>query len=399
MQNKIIFNSQLSVFGARYISKTVIIPAGKEFTAQNQRNLIFAELFEQFMLYDKIAIKIDRQNLPLYFLLKELGLPRVEELIEKKIIELLLWSPIIGMKTGTKREDGTIDQSTIFDGKPPLFSGHHSDSDFNPEANLDILLNRFSLTRESKRRFIRKALKQYKLPNLEIAEKSAEIVMGAYKENKLANLDLAYIKEPEELDFDERAKLLNLGSDVLVTTVLADKGYLSNNNFAHLSLLKDSVVQIESALKVESNNSRIFQIENIPLLKQLVLDGVIEFNSVFELRKKSVVKNYREWIHSVSNKSDSLSITKDYIDEISGKNNFFETNKGKLIRNVGMYGLGIGLGSVLGGIPGLVAGGVIVKGAEIGLGLFDSFVLDGLLKGWNPQMFIEEIDQLTKKDK
>ncbi|MDC6364869.1 MULTISPECIES: hypothetical protein [Flavobacteriaceae] len=357
--------------------------------------MLYAELFEQLMLYDKIAIKIDRFSLGLHLLIKELGLVRVEELIEKDIIELVLWKPIIVSSTGTAKEDRSIDNSTIF-GQPPLATGYHSDEDFNTEANIDKVLNAFNFRESSKSRFKQKALKQFRYPNLDIAEKSSEIVIDAYTSNKLKNLNLPFEKDPGQLNLKERAILFKLGSDVLTTTVLADLNILSNNNYAHISLINSAVKDIERALEVEKNNSEIFQIENIPTLKSLILEKEIRFNDVFLLRDKRIAQEYRNWLHKVSDRDDAYSITKEYINEITGKNNFFESNKGKILRTVGMYGLGTGIAASISGLAGAISALFLVRGAELGLGLFDSFVLDGLLKGWNPRMFTEEVDKLRK---
>jgi hypothetical protein len=55
----------------------------------------------------------------------------------------------------------------------------------------------------------------------------------------------------------------------------------------------------------------------------------------------------------------------------------------KLVRNIGVWGIGTGLGAILAGPIGAATG--------FGLGLLDTFLLESILKGKNPSMFIESI--------
>ena len=58
----------------------------------------------------------------------------------------------------------------------------------------------------------------------------------------------------------------------------------------------------------------------------------------------------------------------------------------------------VGLGAAIeGGLGGAVVGGAVGKAiepaADFGLDLIDTFLLDGLLKGWTPKVFFNELDQ------
>jgi len=52
------------------------------------------------------------------------------------------------------------------------------------------------------------------------------------------------------------------------------------------------------------------------------------------------------------------------------------------------------------GSVGAAAGGLIGKAADFGLSLLDTYVLDGILKGWNPRMFVDEIkNEVSEEEK
>ncbi|MES2373369.1 MAG: hypothetical protein V4557_12365 [Bacteroidota bacterium] len=386
-QTHIVFNDQIEEHTGKYISRTLVIPQDG-ISAQEHERRTLALLFEQFLLFDKISLKIDRESHVLYYLIKALGLNRVEELIDHGVIIPVLWTPIIVTSTGMQREDGSIDHDAVF-GKPPLIVGRLSENDSNPEFQVDRLLNHFSIDKDRKRIFKKRVVNKFVLPDNEFATDAAEIVMDAYEYNNLASLGLAANKEPEQLDYLERGRLLELGHQVLQTSIIADQGYKSYDNFESFTLTNGAVRNIESAYEVSENTSEIFKIEGLADIKQLVLDNRIPFDRVFDLRYNKNIKEYRKWINSLGKNEDATPITKEYIDEVMGKNNFFESTGGKFVRTIGMMGIGAGVGTAVAGPVGGALGAGVGKVLEVGLSLLDTYVLDGILKGWNPRMFVD----------
>jgi len=108
------------------------------------------------------------------------------------------------------------------------------------------------------------------------------------------------------------------------------------------------------------------------------------------LRHLSNAKYFRKWINEISESSNAIEITKEYINQIKGSNKFFTSGEGKLIRNLGMFGASTALGVAVAGPVGAVAG--------FGLGLLDTFVLDGILIGKNPSMFIDDLRGSIKNE-
>lgn len=387
----IVLNTDLEAYGNQFITKSAPISGSLDPDVQKRKQLTL--LFEQFLLFDKIAIKIDRQNLPLYFLINEIGLNKTEELLENNILKLVLWTPVIVTSTGTMREDKSVDHSTIF-GTPPIVSGSYSKEDSDPERNIDTLLNYFSITRERKKIFKKIALKQYILPNNDVAVKAKDIVIDAYLNNRFNNLGLGFVKDPDQLDHEERVKLLMLGYEVLETLLLAENRFKSYDKYSYFSLTSDSIKQIESAYHVSENTSKILELQNIADIQSLVLENKIPFDRVFTLRYKPTFKAYRKWINTISVNTDSQHISNEYIDELMGKSNFFQSSKGRFLRTVGMFGIGTGLSTAIDG----AALSIMSAGTGLGLTLFDSFILEKLLRGWTPKMFIDKLKQEINPD-
>lgn len=396
-EKHIVFNDQLELYGQRYITKVAPILEGANPDPEFHKRKILALLFEQFLLFDKIAIKVDRQNLELYFLIKELGINKVEELIHHGIIIPVLWTPIIITSLGMKKPDGSMDEDSII-GQSPLIPGRLADEDSDPERNLDRLLSYFELHKDRKRIFKKRVADKFVLPDNSIADNATKIVIDAYVKGQLTELGLKNEKAPENLSRPERDKLFQLGHNILETTVLAEKQFKSYDKYPEFLLTKDSVRNIETAYHVSENTSQILKVENLANIQQYVLEKRIPFERVFDLRYKRNIKEYRKWINSISKNVDTRDVTKEYIDEVAGKSKFFESTGGKFVRTVAMFGLGSGVGALLAGPPGAAVGGVVGKAADFGLSLLDTYVLDGILKGWNPRMFVDEIkNEVTKE--
>jgi hypothetical protein len=103
-----------------------------------------AELFEQFLLFEKLAIRVERENFGLRFLIQTFGYKKVRELLDRDLISFVLWTPAFFTTTGQREEDGTVDHSKIL-GTPPLYAGSFQPGDVDPEINLDRALNKFNI--------------------------------------------------------------------------------------------------------------------------------------------------------------------------------------------------------------------------------------------------------------
>lgn len=356
-----------------------------KFTKEQEQDII-ASLFEQLLLFDKIIITTNRLNFALFFLINKLGINTVERLLESGYIKLMIWSPLIVTGTGRQREDGSIDESVIYE-QPPIVAGTLSVDDLDPEKNIHSALQYFGLHRDRKRTFTKIAAKNYVIPNgMEFSTDSAKFVIDAYQNNNLTELGLTYEKEPNQLNLDERKLLLGLGHKVLETALLSKYELKSYENYDHYSICKQNLHNIGKAYNIVDNSGILMNLEGLPNLKQLFIQENFHFDEVFKLRHLSNAKYYRKWINEVGENANAHEITKEYLNEIKGNGNFFESTEGKFLKNLGLWGVNTALGAVIAGPIGAVAG--------YGLGLLETFWLDSLLKGKNPSMFIEDVKKV-----
>lgn len=355
--------------------------------SKEDARMMLAGLFEQIMLFDRVTISTNRVNFQLIFLIDQLGINMVEELLDRNIIEFLLWSPLLFTGRGRTMDDGTNDTSVIF-GQPPIVAGGLVADDLDIEKQIDKALSMFSLHRDRKRIFKRRAFDKFIVPDgLKNSGESAKLVIDAYVSNNL--VDLPYQKEPNQLEMFERDILMDLGYKVLEIKLLSEYQLKSFENFDHYKICEQNLKNIGKAYKVSDNTSEILKVENMPNLKNLFLLGNLKFADVMQLRYKSNSKYFRKWINQISENHDVHDISKEYINEIKGSNNFFETNVGKLVKNIGVFGIGMALGDAITGAEAIAA--------NFALGQLDTFVLDGLLRGKKPSMFLNDIANMVKR--
>ena len=357
---------------------------------KEEERYIIAGLFEQLLIFDKITITTNRVNFALAFLISKLGINTVEKLFELGYIRILLWSPVIMTGSGREQADGTIDKSVIY-GQPPIAAGSLGDKDLDPEENIHNAITHFNFHRDRRRIFTKKAAKNYIIPNgMEFSTGSAKVVIDAYESNNLAGLGLPFEKESDQLDLEQRQQLLGLGHKVLETAILSKYGFKSFENYEHFKICEQNLDNIGKAYNVSEGTAAILNLENLPDLKCLFINENIQFEDLFTLRHLSNAKYFRKWINEISESSNAIEITKEYINQIKGSNKFFTSREGKLIRNLGMFGASTALGVAVAGPVGAVAG--------FGLGLLDTFVLDGILIGKNPSMFIDDLRGSIKNE-
>lgn len=369
-----VFNNSL---GSKYVFEYPNLSAEEE-------QVLLAELFEQFLIFDRITITASRRNFALYFLIKHLGINIVESLIERKYIVFILWSPIIVTGTGKQLEDGTMDESSIL-GMPPIVSGSLSDEDMDPEKNINDALNSFGFHRDRKRSFTRTAVKNYQLlDGMLLSANAADLVISAYKSNNLASLGLPFLKEPDQLGLTERSELLELSHKVIETGILAKYGLKSYENYERYEICKQNIENIGLAFNIANNNANLFKLENVPDLKQIFLSEKLTIGDALRMRNMPNAKYYRKWINSVGESSNAKEVSAEYMNQIRGDGKFFQTKGGKFLKNLALFGLTTSIGAAVAGPIGTAVGG--------GLGLLDTLWLDSILRGRNPSMFIKDVE-------
>lgn len=379
-----------------HINNSSFLGRNPVFTPEEE-NQILAVFFEQLLLFDYVVISTDKDNFTLTFLIRKLGVPTVEKLFRSGYIKLSIKSTFISSGTGRMLPNGSIDENVIY-GQPPLVGGTLVDEDLDPEKNIYLGLQPFNLGRDKARKLIRVIAPYYlTTDNMDLGTSASGLVIGSYKSNLLDNLGLPYDKEPEHLSLQERKKLLELAHSVLEMGVISKNSFKSYNKYNTFEVAENVYNNIGKAYQIRENASQILRIENTPDLQQIFLNNRFEISDIFKLRHLKTAKFFRNWINEVGENQNSAEVTEAYLAEIKESKTFFNSLRGRVIKNTLLFGASAGLGALIAGPVGALAGAAaqpaINLGIDYGLSLLEEFTTEGLLAGKNPKMFIDKLKE------
>lgn len=384
----VILNSGFNEFCRNFLVKGNPVAAAEVSLFERRHDDIIASLCEQLLLFDKVSFKVYGENIPLAVLFNHLGVKNLEQLVEEEAIEFVLWTPLLTYTL------------TDIPGLLPLQSGSltspvHSNPDESIKLGFEWLAQAKRPKRDVRRALQNRIRKLYKVPEDHFSRNAANLVIDAYKSNKLAKFGMPNDWDIVRLPVDQRKRLCDFADSVLETTILSQFGYSSFQKYENFVLSTSTFARIQAALQMKENIGKVCEIEHIPDLKSLFLDKKLDISSLLKLRSKSDSIKFRKWLHAVSTDQDAKDITKEYIDSLVDSKGFFETRKGKLVKTLSLYSLSVGVGSLVAGIPGTLIGGSLAKmiepAADLGLDLIDTYYLDGMLRGWNPRLFIDKL--------
>lgn len=97
--NKVLNNS-VEFFGKRFVTRTAHILEHRNINIETEKLKLFAEVFEQLMLFDKVYFKIGNNSTTIPILISEFGINKVEENICNGLFKFLFWKPYLCYITG-----------------------------------------------------------------------------------------------------------------------------------------------------------------------------------------------------------------------------------------------------------------------------------------------------------
>ena len=386
-----VFDKKLNTFCRTYLIKgnEHLIKDVRAFDSEYRR--IKKQIAEDLLMHDKVSFYVYGENIPLAILINCFGVKGVENLLEQGAIEFVLDNSVITY---------LVDDCP---GVCPLQSGVHNDGPYaNKEDSIEMGLSWManSLLRKEKRNIIRKTAKAYRFSFKDRAAEAVQFAHDGYNNDLFANMGLPRIGDIENLPREDKAKLCSLAAECAELKMISQFGYSIKNNYSLMVLLENVIKKMENANVIEEYTNVVFYNECVPNFRALIEGEVISFFDVPRLRGTYNAKRFREWIANESqNVNDSNEIVRKYIEAITTQKGFFESNEGKFIKTLGTTALSASVGSVVAGLPGaVVAVPVLQPLVDLGLNLFDTYILSSFLKGWNPHHYFEnDITKLLQK--
>lgn len=390
-----IYNSELNEFARRFLVKSPGAPDPSPYDFIAQRSSIDASLFESFLLFDTLSFKVHGENIPLAILLNHFGVKGIEALLEQNALEFVLWDQMLGHM---------LDD---IDGVDPLTHGQfNSSAHSDPEESIKLGFKWMTKQPRTsdKRSLVRKIRDIYSMPEKNLSSKAVALSRSAYNSGKLEFYGLSPEKSTYRgLDLEGRKKLCKCADEILQYSHLINSNMSSYSNFEFFQIFNDSNKKIHQAVNLQSEFSELARLENIPDLKRMFPGSDKPFDKLLKLRNKSSSKKFRSWLAECSNNQDGFEITKEYVESIANVKGFFQTKTGIFTKNIAMSAVGAGVGLLIAGPAGALGGAGVAKliepAADFGLDMLDEFVLSGLMKGWTPKIFFDDLAKLEKSNK
>lgn len=386
-----IFLPDLNEFCRKYLIAGSNVSLRDTMMFPHRQREMEALIFEQLLLFDKVAFKVYGENIPLAALIKFLGEKGFEEVLEQGAIQFVLWTPTV------------VHMVSEVPGIHPISSGTlNSPAHCDPEVSIELGLNSLikPLTKKSKRNLVNKLVPHYLVPNNSLADYAVGVTKAAFNANKLISIGLSPLMRPlENLPLNGKIALSAYATELLEYTFLIGQQMTSYSKLTYFDLFSDSTRNIRNTNATSLKFNELAKLEGLPDLKMLYPQIEGGLSQLPKLRGKGSSRRFREWLASTGGGQPGPDIVREYVEAIAKPRGILDTARGKITKSVVMTAIGAGMGaaidhSPLAAMAGAGAANVVEKAADFGLDLLDSFLLDGLLKGWTPRMFFDDLKKL-----
>ena len=345
-----------------------------------ERNLIISDISEQFLYYNGIAFYVFGENIPLTVLIDIFGVSGLENLLEQSAIEFVFNTPTVMYN---------VDD---VEGMMPLVASHgfaskaHSD----PEESVTLGFNwlRTPLQQRVKRKIIKKVIKAYRTPSGSIANDATKFGIEGYNNNLFHKFGMPKDKDISNLNKDEREKLCSFAKECVTLSILSELNYNSIDSFYIAELVGEHLENLKKTSHVKEATNRLFELENLPNFSVLMQKGIIDYKDIPKLRKSKNSIKFRNWLNSTLDTSDTVDIVNEYLNSIEKTKGILEKEPWRVLKTLGIVALsGAAGGAIASSINGAAIGMVAGIAADLGLSTLDTYVLSGLLRGWNPRHY------------
>ena len=397
------------------VSQTYILDRNKRDGIQRaveplKVSLMYAELFEQLLLFDKVSVILgNMDNTAFAALVVGFGFPELERAIVLEAVEVVL--PRTMSMVGMGPEGAGKTDPSLLSGTPPVVYGIPKGGAFGDpeEAVLEALKYVVGYKGSEKRAFAKRIAPYIKLGSLNDGDKAVRIITDAYQSGSLKTVGLPFVGTPLAFNAEARVHFQKLTSEIEQTIFVAENDYGLYNTPDVYSIAKEAVGIIGNALNIQKGSDTILEeAERIPNLRALYLARKADFLTAMQLREKNDNIEFRKWIQNASNPAERSYIISKYIEAISKPTGFSETIPGQLLKGLFMQSIGPAIGAAAamtsggisvaaGGMWGYAAGALAKPIIESGTNLFLDKIAGSLYKGWTPKQFVDRVKKVAHR--
>ena len=278
----------------------------------------------------------------------------------------------------------------------------HNDAGASAELGLNWL--KAEIPAERKRRLVTKLADLYDAQPPDSAADAVKATHSAYQSGRLKSFGLDPSQAPlEDMPVTSRAALNNCAVEIAEYKLLMSKGWSSLTEFTYFELFSESLRRLTEASSVTQGFRYLAELEGIPNVDFIAADPRGLLRDIVKIRARHSSARFRQWLSSNPGESD-IDLSRRYVDAIANRKGFFDRAPAKVAKSIVMTAAGAGLGAAIeGGLAAAAVGGTVGKilepVADLGLDLLDSFLLDGLLRGWTPRLFLNQLARELTRDR
>ncbi|HCK7400743.1 TPA: hypothetical protein N0X38_003014 [Acinetobacter baumannii] len=378
-----IYNDSLNEYCRKYFVKDEVkITQQDVLLAEWRYKKLQAELFESFLLNEKVNLKVYGENIPLVFLINNLGLQNVEKLLERDALSFTLWTPMI------------VQMVDNIEGVVPIAAGRvnsavHSDPVESIKSGFNWMRN--GINEKTKKMLTNKVRDLYVLPQDNLEHDASALTLSAFHSNKTSLIGFnSEGLDIHKLNKEQKTKITECASTILEHKFLISQNLVSNDVSKFSRLYSDSINKIVKS-EVKDFSAKIFELECFPDLYTLGMNIENPLQHMIKIRHSKNSVKFRSWVQEFSNTTDISEISKAYMDEITRPIGFLQSDEGRFVKSCLMTTIGAGVGAFCG-----PAGALVGAGAGLAIDLIDEFFISELTKGWTPRMFFDDMRNFAK---
>lgn len=420
-----ILNTSMVEYSGVYLGNRRTANPFQLYTEQIATAKVYAELFEQLLLFDKVSIILgSMDNSAIAALISGLGLVEFERALALEAIEII--QPKVMSMAGMGPYGRGQRDGNLLTGLPPVVYGRlEREGAFgNPEeAILDAFKYLEGIPLNVQKPYARRIAAYIKPGPIDDADRAVRIVTDAYNSDLLRKVGLPNNAVLTVLDATKRQQVQEIISEIEKSIFVANKNYGLYNTPKVYNILKDAIGEIDDALKIQRSNDAILNGISLPNLRVLHIAGKVSLLDAMRLREGRENIAFRQWLQNISNPEDAGLVMREYIEALTRPVGFSETVLGKVLKGVTMFGIGkivsgvsAAAGTIIGGAiagpAGAITGAALGAGAgaittaaaepiiagatEITGNLFLDKISSAVYHGWTPKHFVDKVQALAE---
>ena len=359
-------------------------------------------LFEKLLLFDRVQLSVAGPNVIAPLLCNQMSIRTFEELLEQDALTFVVWEPSPMMS----HKDGKVG-ATFFgriDRGGPLDIEQRID---------DGLVNEVvaGLNTSAWRKLKGKLLQQHTVVDQALTEQAWPVASQAMADGTLETFGLTKRNSIIGSPTPDGAVLLKATESILRYRHVLANDLATLDDPGVFDLFAMGLANLERSTLPLEKFATLAEFENFPNLRELYDSLDDPFRRIATFRHSTTAKSFRNWLTTLKVESD-VGLLKEYVDACANRKGFFEAAPRKFLKLVTMLALGaganagaaaLGFDTIVSAATGLAASSaaeIAGKGADFGLGLIETFMIDNFKTGWSPKAYFDGLRKLagpTKK--